>query len=129
MRPKNPLSRRNLSFIRPGRKILSCTTPCLSPDFSASWQTFMASARVVAVGFSQWLGSPAGVVLAGGGRLFEQSRPHLRGCGIEEDLVVLLGQGLVEIGRPALDAMLLRERRRLVRIAADQNRAGHVAGA
>jgi hypothetical protein len=58
---------------------------------------------------------------------FEQSRPHLRGCGIEKDLVVLLGQGLVEIGRPALDAVLLRERRRLVCIAADQDRIGHDA--
>src|SRR6185369_17385661 len=66
-------------------------------------------------------------VLAGGDRLFEQGRAHLCRRGIEEDLVVLLGQGLVEIGRPALDAMLLRERRRLVRIAADQDRIGHDA--
>jgi hypothetical protein len=38
-----------------------------------------------------------------------------------------LARAFVEIGRPALDAVLLRERRRLVCIAADQDRIGHDA--
>src|SRR4029078_1999322 len=66
-------------------------------------------------------------VLAGGDRLFEQGWPHLRGCGIEKDLVVLFCHSFFRFGLPALDAGLLRERRRLVCIAADQDRIGHDA--
>ena len=66
-------------------------------------------------------------VLAGLDRLREQVGAHLRGRGVEEHRVVGVLQRGVEIGGRALDAVLLRERRDLLGIAADQDRVGHHA--
>ena len=44
-------------------------------------------------------------VLAGRDRLLEELRPQLRGGGVEEDLVAPVRQRLVEVRRPALDAV------------------------
>ena len=66
-------------------------------------------------------------VLAGADRLGQQSGPRLRGRGIEEDRVGLVGQRLVEIGGPARHAELLGQTFDLARIASDQNRIGHHA--
>ncbi len=49
------------SLSRPGRKILSCTTPCLTPASSARRASSSAPSRLVAVGFSQYRCFPAAI--------------------------------------------------------------------
>ena len=66
-------------------------------------------------------------MLAGVDRLGQQRRPRLRGRGVEEDGVVLVGQRLVEIGGPALDLEALGQLLDLAGVAADQDRIGHHA--
>ena len=64
-------------------------------------------------------------VLAGGERLPDQFRPHLRRAGIEEELVLAIGERGGEVCRPALDAMPLRQRLDLLRVPPDQDRIRH----
>ena len=119
MRPKKPARRSMSSLRRPGRKSLSWTAPCLSPDACAMLRDLD---RLVEVGRDRLL---AVDVLAGAQRLGEQHRPHLRRAGVEEDRVVLVGERGVEVGAPARDAVRLRERLDLVGVAADQDRVRH----
>ena len=53
MRPKKPARRSMSSFLKPGRKSLSWTAPCFSPDACAIFAISTASLRLVAIGFSQ----------------------------------------------------------------------------
>ena len=64
-------------------------------------------------------------VLAGGERLPDQLGPHLRRAGIEEELVLAVGERGGEVRRPALDLVPLRQRLDLLRVAPDQDRIGH----
>src|SRR5439155_24815666 len=68
-------------------------------------------------------------VLAGGDGALQELRPQPRGSSVEEHLVVLAAQRGVEIGRPALHAVLPRQLLHLRWIAADEQRVGHQAGA
>src|SRR5579872_5408471 len=64
-------------------------------------------------------------MLAGVERSRQQARAGLRGRGVKEHGVFLVGKRRIEIGGPALDAEALRQRLDLVRVAADQNRIRH----
>ena len=66
-------------------------------------------------------------VLAGLDRLADERGAHLRRAGVEEDLVVWIGERGVEIGGPALERRAALPGLELVGVAADQDRVGHHA--
>ncbi|MHC2274589.1 hypothetical protein ACVME8_001200 [Bradyrhizobium diazoefficiens] len=59
--------------------------------------------------------------------LGQQARPRLRGRGVEEHGVVLVGERRIEVGGPARDVEALCKRLDLLGAAADQDRIGHDA--
>ena len=66
-------------------------------------------------------------VLAGRDRLADQFRPQSRRRGVEVDRVLGVRERGVEVGRPARDAVRLRERRDLAGVASDEDRVRHDA--
>src|SRR4051812_40026150 len=66
-------------------------------------------------------------VLAGGDGALDQLGAQLSGRGVEEHRVVLVLEGTLEVGGPALDAVLLRQLFDLRGVAADEDRVGHQA--
>src|SRR5690606_16823684 len=59
--------------------------------------------------------------LAGLDRLLDETRPVQGGAGVEEDAVVRIGKGGVEVGGPALDAVLRGELAEFVLVAARED--------
>jgi hypothetical protein len=66
-------------------------------------------------------------VLADRNRLGKQGRPHLRGCRVEKDGVVAVGEAGLEIAAHAGKPVRLGELRQLVLVAPNQDRIGHHA--
>ena len=66
-------------------------------------------------------------VLAGRDCALEQRNAHLRGARIEEDAVLRIGQGCVEVRRVPRDIVKPGDLRKLLGIAADQDGIGHRA--
>ncbi len=81
------------SLRRPGRNSLSCTTPCLMPAALA----LRASARATSRSVGDRL--LAVDVLAGVDGAGQEAGAHLGGAGVEEQGVVAVGEGGVEVGR------------------------------
>src|SRR4051812_37167233 len=68
-------------------------------------------------------------VLAGGNRALQELRSKLRRRSVEEYGILLVLKTGIQIGRPALDAVLLRERLHLGGVAPDEQRLRHEPGA
>ena len=98
MRPKKPESISRLSLRMPGRKSLSCTTPCFTPACSAARQGGARFAMWSRAAFrskhaSRRRSPPARCV------------PSARCAGVEVDGVVRIGEAAGQVGAPASDAM------------------------
>ena len=98
---------------------MSCTTPFLTPRSSASRAISSASASRVGAGLL------AIDMLAGIDRLPDQCGAHLRCAGVEENLVLWIGECSIEIRGPALDLVPLCQRLQLVGVPADEYRVGN----
>jgi hypothetical protein len=68
-------------------------------------------------------------VLAGVDRALDMASAEVRRGGVEIELVALVGERRVEVGRPARDPVRAGERLDLLRIAADEDRVRHHARA
>ena len=116
MRPKKPESRRMRELLQAGEEQLVLHDAVLEAGAARLLGQRDGDAEVVG---DRLL---AVDVLAGVERLRQQLGAHQRGAGVEEDGVVGVGERGVEVGAPALDAVLLRQRLHLVGVAADDDR-------
>ena len=94
MRPKNPASISRRSLRMPGRKSLSCTTPCFTPAFSA------ARASVIALSQRRRQRLFAVYVLPRRDRLQHILLAQPGRAGIEIDCVLRISRRAPEVGAP-----------------------------
>ena len=123
MRPKKPLSTSRFSLRMPGRKSLSCTTPCFTPA-ALAWA---ASRSAVAESIGERL--LAINMLAGGNRCLDAGSAQRGQLRVEVDRVVRVGERGAQIGGPARHAMLVGDLLQLGGVAANQDRIGDQARA
>ena len=89
---------------RSPRKRIGCDTPRIMPFSFAGGDDRSAPSRFIAIGIS------TSVCLPAGDRLQRHLGVGLAGPGDDDDVDLGVGEGLVEVRRPLLVAVLLRER-------------------